>query len=173
MWVWLNEFVGVAVQSESPSRFATSCSMAVEESVKRAIRKGDLQSLSADRLQELGVEIDGGIGRDDYTILHWACHYRKAEVSKKKERHCSLLLRQFQGCSFSSIHFGRFFSMPWSWVLALPGQPDRGGLLHTSVLSEGVQYAYRYMWSSLAEFKKTEWSSLSLCVCVDCLQCWY
>lgn len=55
--------------------------MAVEMALKRAVRGGDLNLLSWERLGELGVQVDQGLGVEDYALLHWACHYGKAEVS--------------------------------------------------------------------------------------------
>lgn len=51
-----------------------------EENVRRAIKIGDLASLSAERLEELSVELEKPLGADEYTCLHWASHYGKAEV---------------------------------------------------------------------------------------------
>ena len=51
-----------------------------EENVRRAIKNGDLAGLSAERLEELSVELEKPLGTDEYTCLHWACHYGKAEV---------------------------------------------------------------------------------------------
>ena len=31
-------------------------------------------------LKELSVELEKPLGTDEYTCLHWACHYGKAEV---------------------------------------------------------------------------------------------
>lgn len=52
----------------------------VEENIKRAIKSGDLEGLSADRLRELRVELNVGLGVDEYSCLHRACHYGKPEV---------------------------------------------------------------------------------------------
>ncbi len=50
------------------------------ENVKRAIKNRDLLGLSADKFQELHINLNEGLGLEDYTSLHWACHYGKAEV---------------------------------------------------------------------------------------------
>ena len=50
--------------------------------MKKAVRSGDLKNLSAERFQELGLDLDAGLGPDEYNSLHWACHYGKAEVRK-------------------------------------------------------------------------------------------
>ena len=55
--------------------------MAAIENIKRAIRNGDLQGLSVEKFQELGLELNEGLGPKEYTPLHWACHYGKAEVA--------------------------------------------------------------------------------------------
>lgn len=62
------------------------------EVVKRAIAGGDAEALAAERLDELGVDVNDTIGNDGYTPLHWACHYGKAEVSEvlSSGRRCSL-----------------------------------------------------------------------------------
>ena len=62
------------------------------EVVKRAIAGGDAEALAAERLDELGVDVNDTIGNDGYTPLHWACHYGKAEVSEVLSlgRRCSL-----------------------------------------------------------------------------------
>lgn len=67
--------------------------MAAEECVKKAVRSGDLGSLSAQRFGELGIELDEGLGVDQYSALHWACHHGKAEVRKIIDTQCSLLAR--------------------------------------------------------------------------------
>lgn len=54
--------------------------MAAVESIKRAVKDGDLLGLCADRLQDLHINVNDGLGPEDYTSLHWACHYGKAEV---------------------------------------------------------------------------------------------
>ena len=46
-----------------------------EENVRRTIKNGDLAGLSAERLEELSVELEKPLGTDEYTCLHWACHY--------------------------------------------------------------------------------------------------
>ena len=48
--------------------------------MRRAVKNGDLAGLSAERLEELSVELEKPLGTDEYTCLHWACHYGKAEV---------------------------------------------------------------------------------------------
>ena len=55
--------------------------MAVVESIKKTVKNGDLQGLSAERFHELGLQLNQGLGPKEYTSLHWACHYGKAEVS--------------------------------------------------------------------------------------------
>ena len=50
------------------------------EAVKKAVRAGDVEALAAEKLRDLGVSANDGIGRDGYTSLHWACHYGNAEV---------------------------------------------------------------------------------------------
>lgn len=65
--------------------------MAAEESVKRAVRSGDLAGLSRERFRELGIELDEGLGADQYSVLHWACHQGKAEVKKIIDTQCSQL----------------------------------------------------------------------------------
>ena len=52
-----------------------------EESHKE-YSNGDLAGLSAERLaiEDLSVELEKPLGTDEYTCLHWACHYGKAEV---------------------------------------------------------------------------------------------
>ncbi len=62
------------------------------EAIKRAVRDGDLNGLSAARFLELGVEIDEASGADEYTCLHWACHYGKAEVGDEKQELSSLAI---------------------------------------------------------------------------------
>lgn len=54
--------------------------MAVVENIKKVIKDGDLQGLSADKFHGFGVQLNEGLGPKDYTCLHWACHYGKAEV---------------------------------------------------------------------------------------------
>ena len=54
----------------------------MSEVVKRAVATGDAEALAAERLNELGVDVNDTIGSDGYTPLHWACHYGKAEVSE-------------------------------------------------------------------------------------------
>jgi len=56
---------------------ATAAAM---ENLKRAVRSGDVKALSAGRLDELRLEVNEGVLPDLYTALHWACHYRNAEV---------------------------------------------------------------------------------------------
>ncbi len=58
---------------------ATAAAM---ENLKRAVRSGDLKSLSAGRLDELRIELNEGFSPDSYAALHWACHYRNAEVGR-------------------------------------------------------------------------------------------
>ena len=48
--------------------------------VKEAIRSGDLDALEEERLEELGVYANSELGEDGFTPVHWACHYGKAEV---------------------------------------------------------------------------------------------
>lgn len=62
--------------------------MAAEESVKRAVRGGDVKGLTAERFKELRIELDGGLGTDQYATLHWACHHGKAEVQKYIDTQC-------------------------------------------------------------------------------------
>ena len=50
------------------------------EAVKRAIRSEELEALELRNLERLGVRLDGGIGRDGFTPMHWACHYGRAKV---------------------------------------------------------------------------------------------
>ena len=50
------------------------------ETIKRAIRSGDLDALEEHKLQEMNVDVDTGLGSDDFTPLHWACYYGQAEV---------------------------------------------------------------------------------------------
>ena len=50
-------------------------------SIKEAIRSGDLDALDEERLHELGVDSDSELGEDGYTPIHWACHFGRAEVS--------------------------------------------------------------------------------------------
>ena len=52
----------------------------IMERVKKAVKSGDLRELTAEKFQELGVHVDQGTGAEDYSSLHWACHYGKAEV---------------------------------------------------------------------------------------------
>ena len=65
--------------SLSPSRpLLSDQEMAIaEENVRRAIKNGDLAGLSAERLEELSVELEKPLGTDEYTCLYWACHYGK------------------------------------------------------------------------------------------------
>ena len=53
------------------------------ENLKRAVRAGDMKALSAGRLDELRLELNEGVLPDVYTALHWACHYRNAEVRRR------------------------------------------------------------------------------------------
>lgn len=48
--------------------------------VKEAIRSGDVEALDEDRLEELGVGANSVVGDDGFTLVHWACHYGRAEV---------------------------------------------------------------------------------------------
>ncbi len=52
----------------------------MSETVKQAIKAGDLGTLGPERLEELGVDVNECLGSEDYTTLHWACHYGRAEV---------------------------------------------------------------------------------------------
>lgn len=56
--------------------------MAVEV-IKKAIRSGDLDALEKRKMEEMNVEINTGLGADDFTPLHWACYYGQAEVIHK------------------------------------------------------------------------------------------
>lgn len=50
------------------------------EKLKKAVKNGDLKELSAEKFLELGLQVDQGLGAEDYSCLHWACHHGKAEV---------------------------------------------------------------------------------------------
>lgn len=78
--------------------------MAAEEDLKRAVRDGDVKSLSADRFRELGVEVDQGLGVDDYASTHWACHYGKAEVLLKIVHCISVAAFSTGSCIHHTIH---------------------------------------------------------------------
>lgn len=54
--------------------------MAAVEAIKRAVRSGDLDALEEQKLQEMNVSVNNGLGNDDFTPLHWACYYGQAEV---------------------------------------------------------------------------------------------
>ena len=54
--------------------------MAAVEAIKKAIRSGNVEDLEKSNFQECGLDIDSGLGDDNYTALHWACHYGRAEV---------------------------------------------------------------------------------------------
>lgn len=56
--------------------------MAVVEHLKKVVREEDLKALTLERFGELGVELDGELGVDGYSLLHWASHHGKAEVRK-------------------------------------------------------------------------------------------
>lgn len=49
--------------------------------VKEAIRSGDVDALDEDKLEELGFNANSVVGDDGFTLVHWACHYGRAEVS--------------------------------------------------------------------------------------------
>ena len=53
--------------------------------VKEAIRSGDLDALDEDKLEELGVYANSELGDDGFTPVHWACHYGRAEVYKREK----------------------------------------------------------------------------------------
>lgn len=50
------------------------------EKLKRAVKNGNLEELSPEKFQELGLQVDQSLGAEEYSCLHWACHYGKAEV---------------------------------------------------------------------------------------------
>ncbi len=50
------------------------------ETVRQAIKAGDLAALAPERLEELSVDVNECLGSEGYTTLHWACHYGRAEV---------------------------------------------------------------------------------------------
>ena len=49
--------------------------------VKEAIRSGDVDVLDEERLEELGLNANSVVGDDGFTLVHWACHFGRAEVS--------------------------------------------------------------------------------------------
>ena len=62
------------------SPLSAMAAVAAMENLKRAVRAGDMKALSAGRLDELRLELNEGVYPDHYAALHWACHYRNAEV---------------------------------------------------------------------------------------------
>jgi hypothetical protein len=55
--------------------------MMAASTVKEAIRSGDVDALDEERLEELGFKANSVVGDDGFTLVHWACHFGRAEVS--------------------------------------------------------------------------------------------
>ena len=53
------------------------------DSIKEAIRRGDLDVLDEERLEQLGFDANSKLGDDGFTPVHWSCHYGRAEVSTR------------------------------------------------------------------------------------------
>ena len=63
--------------------------------VKEAIRSGDVDALDEERLEELGFNANSVVGDDGFTLVHWACHFGRAEVSflkGAKDRHFTMIM---------------------------------------------------------------------------------
>lgn len=54
--------------------------MMAASTVKEAIRSDDVDALDEERLEELGFNANSVVGDDGFTLVHWACHFGRAEV---------------------------------------------------------------------------------------------